>query len=509
MAAALDAWRRRYEGLGLATVPLFAGSKRPVCEDWQATPPSVQWREAGGRAGNIGLRTGNGFAVADADAPQTVDALRRVWQGWGVSVPIPTVATPSGGRHFYLKVTGIPDGMSYSHWRADIGPGELRVGPGAQVVGPCSAVDGRRYRFLPGTSPEDWLRLHPLHWRDLSKLVRPQHVVPLDRLPIPLPRRKLAEWAEWLLGALAHHPPGMPVRVARDGTVVQYASRSEAEQAVILHAVGRGWSFEDVAALFEQRQPAHYAAQRDRERYLRLCWRKALGYFAGTAERQTLAELWRWAEARPWPGRGGAGEYLAYRALLQRGWLANTLMPNVSRRDVELSASMGGQGARGALRRLVAQGLIARTGQRQRAADAQAWELLPVDVTLGIAEPAREFDALPGGAELWTVLGRAAGMVYTRLTHESQSVAALAEATGKHRSTVYRAADTLVRYGLAADVGAGWVLGERSADDVARELGVATAKRTRERLIAHERETFREMLLSADVRTGPSYGGRG
>src|SRR5690606_19720444 len=101
-----------------------------------------------------------------------------------------------------------------SHWRADIGPGELRVGPGAQVVGPCSAVDGRRYRFLPGTSPEDWLRLHPLHWRDLSKLVRPQHVVPLDRLPIPLPRRKLAEWAEWLLGALAHHPPGMPVRVA-------------------------------------------------------------------------------------------------------------------------------------------------------------------------------------------------------------------------------------------------------------------------------------------------------
>src|SRR5690606_22907121 len=108
------------------------------------------------------------------------------------------------------------------------------------VVAPCSAVDGKRYRFITGTSPEDWLRLRPVRWSELAGLVASKQVTPLDALPIPLPYRELAEWAEWLLGALAHHQPGAPLRVWRGDAVIQYASGSHAEQAVILHAVGRG-----------------------------------------------------------------------------------------------------------------------------------------------------------------------------------------------------------------------------------------------------------------------------
>ena len=81
----LDSWRQRYERLGLATVPLWPGSKPPVCTDWQGTPQPVQWHEAGTKAGNIGLRTGNGFAVADADAQRTLNALLGWLEGLGGS----------------------------------------------------------------------------------------------------------------------------------------------------------------------------------------------------------------------------------------------------------------------------------------------------------------------------------------------------------------------------------------------------------------------------------------
>jgi len=492
MAGRLSAWRQRYESLGLATIPLYASSKRPVCAEWQSTPPVVQWREAGIRAGNIGVRTGNGFAVADADSAQTAATLAAWLAGRGMKAPM--VITPSGGRHYWLRVNDVPGDAAFCLWRGDVGPGELRVGPGAQVVAPCSMVDGKRYRFRDGT-PEDWLRLRPLRWSELAELVTPQRATPLDALPIPLPRRDLADWAEWLLDALAHRPPGVPVRVGRNGTVVQYDSRSDAEQAVILHAVGRGWDFEDVAALFEQRQPAHYMAQRDPAAYLRLCWRNALAWYAGTAARQTIADLWRWAESRPWPGRGGGNDQAAYRVLLQRGWLADTLTPDVSRRDIEEYASMGNQGARAALERLTAQGLIARAGRRRWAGAAQTWRLLPdvlpADNGYQSAD-VRQLDGLPGGAELWAMLGRAAGMVYARLSGEPLTVAALAAATGKHRSTVYRAADALARYGLAVVTDAGLVAGERSVNDVARELGADAAKRSRERRIATEREMWQE-----------------
>lgn len=497
MSAALDAWRQRYEGLGLATVPLFAGSKRPACSEWQSTPPPVQWRDAGRSAGNIGIRTGNGLAVADADSPETVRALGAWLAGQGVRAPM--VSTPSGGRHYWLRLVDAPDDAAFRLWRGDVGPGEFRFGTGAQVAAPCSAVDGKRYRFVE-SAPEDWLRLRPLRWSELAELVTPERVTPLDALPITPPRRDLADWAEWLLDALAHQSPGAPVRVGRGGVVIQYASRSDAEQAVILHAVGRGWTFEDVAALFEQRQPAHYAAHDDPAAYLRISWRLALGWYAGTPARQALAALWHWAESRPWPGRGGGNDQAAYRVLLKRGWLADTLTPDMSRRDVEEHASMGNQGARAALGRLTAQGLIARTGRRRWAGAAQTWQLLP-DAAAGTDAPtgngfqlaeARQPDNLPGGAELWAMLGRSAGMVYARLNGEPLTVAALAAATGKHRNTIRSATRVLVQYGLATVTDAGLVAGERRADDVAHQVGADAAKRSRERVIAVERERWQE-----------------
>lgn len=495
----LSAWRERYErNVGLPTIPLRSGSKRPCCDAWQTTPPYVQWQEAGSAAGNIGIRTGHGFGVADADAQVTITNLAGYWAGVGIKPP--TVKTPSDGRHFYLPVDGVPPGANYYRWHPDIGPGELRVGPGAQVVAPCSMVDGKRYSFLPGTAPEDLLRMRRLHWRDLLPLVKPKQAAPLDVLPIPFPRRELADWARLLLAALRRVPAGK--MVSRPESSLQgvwrrapvrrwYASRSEAEQSIVLHAVWCGWDLAEVTALFEQYKPGHYAEQPDKERYLRLCWQHALGYLAGTPEREIIAGLWRWAEGRAWPGRGGGNERLAYFALLQRAWLAGTLEPNLSRRDVELFGGMSSTGARGALERLVKQELIAPAGQRRRPTAALAWRLCTEMIDAPpVALPARGVDAL-----LWRALGSpAAGMVYAHLSAQPVGVAVLAAMTGKHRNTVRKALYTLAGCGLACVTKDGWVLGERDAAEVAHEVGAPAAKIRREAAIEHERVAFREQL---------------
>lgn len=42
MSAALEVWRQRYEGLGLATVPVYPGSKKVIGSEWQSKPTGVQ-----------------------------------------------------------------------------------------------------------------------------------------------------------------------------------------------------------------------------------------------------------------------------------------------------------------------------------------------------------------------------------------------------------------------------------------------------------------------------------
>lgn len=371
----LNTWRDRYRQTGWPTVPLYSNAKRPILNDWQTTPPAVQWATAGDRAGNIALRAGNGFAVADADSPQAVETLSRVLAGLGLKPPI--VETPSGGRHYYLKLTDAPADRSVHHWLPDVGNGELRFGPGALVTAPPSAIGERRYHFLPGTSPEDWLKLRALRWRDVEGLLKPNRSTqPIDTLPVPLPRRELTDWAAWLLDALATLPPGRPVRVGRNGTVIEYASRSEAEQAVIGHAAWCGWSQAEVAVLFEQHQPGHYAAHADRETYLLTCWRNALNLLVTTDARLTIADLWRWAERRDWPGRNGQKDRAVYAAVLQRAFLADTLEVDFSRRDGEDVADVGDRAARGAMKRFAEQGLIAPVGRLRHATDARTWTLL-------------------------------------------------------------------------------------------------------------------------------------
>ena len=504
----LALWRDRYTRIGLPTIPVHHNSKLPVCDGWPETPPDHQWRQvdqrSGGFRGNLGVLAGGGVVFVDGDSPETVENLRQFFGALGYHErEIATVITASGyGRHFWLRAANVPPGTP-SYFRLDpaIGPGELRVNR-APVTAPCSAIDGHRYRFEPGTAPENLLTQKPIPWGRLTPLVgkRPLHLARVTEPPIPLPYVPgLDDWAAHLLARLSALPPKAATRrvivPGEQPEYVTYPSRSEAEMAIICHAITRGWTLAQIRDLFEAALPGHYASMKPRARasYLRTSYENALTLVASATPRVQIAAWYRNAEQTAAIGRGGAVDYLVYRALLQRGWRAATTTPNMSNRDLALAASVRTATARASLKRLEAKGLIS-THQRGNAWRATAYRLA------GLAAPAppptSAIDRLPGGAELWArdKLGQTAGLVYARLTITPLTVTALAEATGKGRSTVHRALKRLAVEGLAERARGGWLVGRTSAAQVARDWDAPAHRAARERLIEAERELHREHL---------------
>lgn len=116
-----------------------------------------EWWERWRRA-NIGLRTGVVFDVLDVDVKRVngLATLVDLLDVHGCLPGGPSVATPSGGLHFYFRPTGIGN-------KAGFAPGLDWRGEGGYVAAPPSVVDGKRYEWghppdveLPEAPP--WLR---------------------------------------------------------------------------------------------------------------------------------------------------------------------------------------------------------------------------------------------------------------------------------------------------------------------------------------------------------------
>lgn len=101
---------------------------------------------------------------------------------------------------------------------------------------------------------------------------------------------------------------------------------------------------------------------------------------------------------------------------------------------------------------------------------------------------------VPGGNEVWAILGHSAGFIYSRLGSTPQPVHVLAKSTGKHRNTVTRALHVLKAHDLAYPLPDGWIRGGARLADVAEAVGAPAAHARRVRRIEQEREAFREML---------------
>lgn len=157
--------------LGLAVFPLPPGGKRcqpgwhqTVTQDLdqiRATWPAGANIGVGCRASKvvgIDLDRHASGANSGVDGIQVFDELCK---RWGQPRPVTLeIATPSNGRHLYLRV---PPGRvipSSSGGRSRLGPGIDIRGPGrthgGYLVGPGSIVDGRAY-VVVNDAPIAWL----------------------------------------------------------------------------------------------------------------------------------------------------------------------------------------------------------------------------------------------------------------------------------------------------------------------------------------------------------------
>src|SRR5258706_13204322 len=221
--------RVEYLTLGYDPIPLNPQSKKPIASNWQSKATSQQWHNAPTDA-NTGIRTVSGKAVIDEDdknKPGTFEAVTNWLDGLGYSKEtLPIVQTASGmGRHVYVNFTGFMLG-SFRHLSKQLGAGEFRFGPGACVAAAPSVVDGKQYRFLQG----DLRKLPVIDLNDISKIININEIVEESK------PKSMSRFARSLAGGY------MPDK---------YASRSDAEQALILSLINSGYVFDEIKVIFD------------------------------------------------------------------------------------------------------------------------------------------------------------------------------------------------------------------------------------------------------------------
>lgn len=507
MITPLHTWHSRYQAAGLATIPLAAGSKRPIAEAWQRVAPVQQWQDAGPRfSGNIGILAGNGCAIIDCDSRDTVEAVKSGLDGLGIAPPV--VYTPSGGQHFYIQLQDVPKAFNWS--RLAVGPGELRA-RNSFVVAPSSSVEGIRYRWNENAGPEMVERQPVIAWRDLQFLVakEPVKALTLECPPVRLLWRDMPVKASELLGRL---------RTASKGEgFAGYASRSEAEAAVVAHLILSGWSFDEIASKFAEALPGHYRSYRTapaRARYLHRTYSAVLNELASNPERYELANWYQAAALGDWPGNGGYTDRAVYLALVAIGWQASSYTPYASHRSIVEHTAIGRLSVIGtSINRLQAQGLVRRL---QTTTAANSFEVMPFysqSQTNGINTVTfvSRIDTPPSYvSELWkpSALGRTAGALYELLDGGSWSANGLTRASGKRYNTIRRGLACLERYGLAEHTPDGWKRGTASVVAVADLFECRVAAERRRYRHELDREAFSEYLKVRETAQNTASGAR-
>jgi len=148
MSALMDA-ALRVAARGLPVLACQPGSKRPLTihglKDATTSPAMIaRWWSAHPTA-NIAIRTGapSRLVVVDVDGDAGWDSLHRLEDRYGELPATFSVATPSGGEHFYFAWAGFAVKSSAGTLAAGL---DVR-GDGGYVVIPPSEVDGRRYEI--------------------------------------------------------------------------------------------------------------------------------------------------------------------------------------------------------------------------------------------------------------------------------------------------------------------------------------------------------------------------
>ena len=149
-------WAKYYAGLGLRTLPLHPGSKKPLIAEWPAMAANnlqtvehwwSQWPAA-----NIGIAMGPQSGIIDIET-DIKDDMRGEdsLASQGELPPTWSFRSGGGGIHRLFKCPGI-------HIRSRTGVlpcVDVRASGGYAVFPPSLHPNGNRYEWLPGCSPAD------------------------------------------------------------------------------------------------------------------------------------------------------------------------------------------------------------------------------------------------------------------------------------------------------------------------------------------------------------------
>ena len=440
-----------YADLGFDTLPLSPNSKRAIVENWQNRAPGEMWERAPGDA-NIGLRCGGDsqLCVFDADddaMPGTSQRIAARLASFGIYAgAYPSIATPSGGRHFYLRLEDTLPGHA-RHYRVDFGAGEFRYGRGAYVGAPPSIIEGNAYKIIGG---------------DLRTLPR---IASADVLDI------LSNQATTNATPTEHNAPSISRRawkMLQGEGLARYHSRSEFEQAIIASLINTGNGFDRVLSLFI----VHPCGGKFRElsaknpqravKWLSHSFENARQFVAThqTEGRRRADAAIRWAQSRAWSGRTGAIDravFLAHCHIAQR---SGAIEYGASCRTLAELARVGSMTATRATHRLIDAGLIE----------------LAKSFTVSLANLYRlgQTDTLPNPLIVCKCISlslssheafwarKSWAEIYTTLQSESLTVEELATRTGRHIKTIARNLNKMARI---VDGGTGEIIKMVEQDD--------------------------------------------
>jgi hypothetical protein len=428
--ATLQEARSFYQELGFNTLPLRHGAKVPIFVNWQSREPAEMWLKSPEEA-NIGIRCGdaNHTAVLDCDEekrPGTVASAEGWLAGLGfLPGDYPVVQTASGkGRHLYFTLWGNLDG-NYKVLSAEFGAGELRYGPGSMVVACPSVIGSQRYALLDG----DFRQLPHIAVADLVA------ILPIAAGP-SLPFRKDGPAT---ISAKAK-------RLLMGEGIEDYASRSEAEHALVTSLVSTGHDFDSVISQFRENPCFGKFSEMDQEnaksalRWLERSYLRALDWLASQpdeAKQRAQASL-DWALSRPWPGRTGSVDRDVYLAHARCALRAGREEYGASVRELAEMAGVGRDTASKATRRLVEQELISPITPSQGDYPA-TYQLCAHNRTLLYSKPVKECPITRAhDAFRRNGLGKSAEEIWEVLQVKPTSAAELAAVTGRHPGTIRR-----------------------------------------------------------------------
>ena len=304
-----------YERHGLKTIPLRVWDKRPAFKPAYEQPIATEeklkeyYLEKNYNIGVVcGFASGWLFVIDIDDKGVTKKCRSQINELMKLNPP---VVETRRGCHIYFKC---PDIVGRSFEKQE----KIDFKKKGHVVAPPSIIPyGQEYQgsLFEYSFTDRFGDIPKISWEDIP--YKSKEVENIDK--------EFIRTESGILIPKGERPHGIPLNYYRIllGDKWKYASRSDAEQALVVYLIRSGWAAGMIYDLFEKnaKEGTKYKDKgKDRQTYLKHNYDNAFGYLASNRRRidKHLDKVTQWAENNNnWKGRGASTDQAVFLAFLQ------------------------------------------------------------------------------------------------------------------------------------------------------------------------------------------------